>query len=116
VTLITVLVVATILLGLVFALVGAIMEFVFIESLRTGDVSIRRSWSDRWRQGLRLFGFRIAIGLPALGLFVGWLAVLFVAPCARLRMAVKSSNAITEQSCSTASSTISVATMWRYCL
>jgi hypothetical protein len=41
-------------------------------------VSIRRSWSDRWRQGLRLFGFRIAIGLPALGLFVGWLALLFV--------------------------------------
>jgi hypothetical protein len=76
--LVAVVVVAAIVLGIVFALVGAIMEFVFIESLRTGDVSLRRYWSERWRQGLRLFGFRIAIGIPALALFLGWLAILFV--------------------------------------
>lgn len=61
-----------------FAVVGAIMEFVFVESLRSGTVSIRRYWSRRWRQGLRLFGFRIAIGLPVLALGVGWLALFFV--------------------------------------
>ena len=78
VTLVVALVVAGLLLGALFALVGAIMEFVLIESLRTGEVSIRRYWSRRWRQGLRLFGFRIAIGLPAFALFAGWLALLVV--------------------------------------
>jgi len=79
VTLIVALVVAGVLLGALFALIGAIMEFVLIESLRTGEVSIRRYWSRRWRQGLRLFVFRVAIGLPILALVAGWLALL-VAP------------------------------------
>jgi len=61
-----------------FALIGAIMEFVLIESLRTGEVSLRRHWRRRWRQGLRLFGFRVAIGLPMIALFAGWLALLVV--------------------------------------
>lgn len=68
--------IAVVVLGLAFALVGAIMEFVFVESLRRGSVSIRRYWSDRWTQGLRLFGFRILIGLPVLAVTVGWLALL----------------------------------------
>jgi len=54
------------------------MEFVLIESLRTGEVTLRRHWRRRWRQGLRLFGFRIAIGLPMIALFAGWLALLIV--------------------------------------
>lgn len=61
-----------------FAFVGAVMEFVLIESLRTGEVSIRRYWRERWRQGLRLFGFRIVIGVPMLATVGGWLALLFV--------------------------------------
>lgn len=69
---------AIIVLALLFALVGAIMEFVLVESLRRGEVSMRRYWSERWRQGLRLFGFRIAIGLPVLALVVGWLALVLV--------------------------------------
>jgi hypothetical protein len=67
---------AIVLLALLFALVGAIMEFVFVESLRTGEVRIRRHWGNRWRQGLRLFGFRLAIGVPVVGLVVGWVALL----------------------------------------
>ena len=78
VTVIVALVVVGIVLGALFAVISAIMEFVLIESLRTGVVSIRRYWRARWRQGLRLFGFRIAIGLPALAIFVGWLAVLII--------------------------------------
>ena len=66
------------LLGGLFALIGAILEFVLVESLRTGEVSLRRYWRQRWRQGLRLFGFRIAIGVPVIVLFVGWLALLVV--------------------------------------
>ncbi|MFC5277799.1 hypothetical protein ACFPM1_03315 [Halorubrum rubrum] len=69
---------AGVLLGAVFAFVAAVMEFVLIESLRTGEVSIRRHWRRRWRQGLRLFGFRVAVGLPMLALVLGWLALVFV--------------------------------------
>lgn len=73
------LVVAAVLLAVVFGIVGAIMEFVLVESLRTRRVAIRRHWRNRWRQGLRLFVFRVAIGLPLLALFLGW-AALFLAP------------------------------------
>jgi len=50
-TLIVALVAAGILFGGLFALIGAIMEFVLIESLRTGEVTLRRHWRRRWRQG-----------------------------------------------------------------
>lgn len=78
VLLVVAVVAAGLLLGGLFALIGAILEFVLIESLRTGEVSLRRYWRQRWRQGLRLFGFRIAIGVPMIVLFVGWLAPLVV--------------------------------------
>ena len=55
------------LIGLLFALVGSVMEFVFVESLRNEEVTIRRYWGRRWRQGLRLFGFRVVIGLVVFG-------------------------------------------------
>jgi hypothetical protein len=77
-TLIAAIVAVAVGVWLLFAVVGAVMEFVFVESLRTGTVSIRRYWGERWRQGLRLFGFRVAIGLPVLAAFVGWLALFFV--------------------------------------
>ena len=78
VTIVAAIAVAAIAIGLVYSLVGAIMEFVFVESLRTGAVSIRRHWRRRWRQGLRLFGFRIAVGLPALAAVAGWIGLLAV--------------------------------------
>ncbi|WP_226008278.1 DUF7544 domain-containing protein [Natrinema salinisoli] len=78
VTLVVALIVAGLILGALLALIGAIMEFVLIESLRTGEVSIRRYWSQRWRQGLRLFGFRIAIGVPMFALVAGWFALTVV--------------------------------------
>lgn len=71
-------VVVAVLLALVFGLIGAIMEFIFIESLRSREVSIRQYWGARWRQGLRLFGFRVAISLPVLAVFLGWAALLFL--------------------------------------
>ena len=71
--------VAVVAIGIVllFAVVGAVMEFVFVESLRSGTVSIRRYWNEWWRRGLRLFGFRIAIGLPALAIGIGWIGLFF---------------------------------------
>ncbi|MFB6096765.1 MAG: hypothetical protein ABEJ74_05200 [Haloferacaceae archaeon] len=72
-------VVAAVVLLLLFALISAVMEFVFVESLRSGEVTIRRYWRRRWRQGLRLFGFRFVLFLPLLLLGLGFLA-LFVLP------------------------------------
>lgn len=71
---------AILLIALVFTLIGSIMEFVFVESLRSEKVTIRRYWSRRWRQGLRLFGFRLVIGFFVLGtvLLVGAIAYLFL--------------------------------------
>lgn len=48
------------------AAVGAIMEFVFYESLRERSVSVRAYWRKYWRKGLRLFAFRILLGLLVL--------------------------------------------------
>jgi len=63
-----------VLLVILFALVGSIMEFVLVESLRQEAVTVRRYWSRRWSQGLRLLGFRIGLGLAVLA----GLAVLLV--------------------------------------
>jgi hypothetical protein len=63
------------LLGLAFAFVGSVMEFVFVESLRNRTVTVRRYWGRRWRQGARLFGFRLVLGL-----FTAGAALLFAAP------------------------------------
>jgi hypothetical protein len=50
-----------------FLFVGSVMEFVFVESLRRETVRIRRYWRVRWRQGLRLFGFRALVGVVTFG-------------------------------------------------
>lgn len=72
-------IVAVLLLGLLFLLVGSIMEFVLIESLRQEEVTLRTYWSRRWRQGVRLFGFRLVIGLLVFG-SVAIVAALFLVP------------------------------------
>ncbi|APW99790.1 hypothetical protein CHINAEXTREME_19330 [Halobiforma lacisalsi AJ5] len=61
-----ILVVAAIVLWLVFSLISAIMEFVFLESLRSGEVRIRRFAGANLGRGLRLFGFRLVAGLVLL--------------------------------------------------
>lgn len=50
----------------IYLLVGSIMEFVLVESLRSDQVALRRFWARRWRQGLRLFGFRLLVGVIVL--------------------------------------------------
>ncbi|UTF53460.1 DUF7544 domain-containing protein [Natronosalvus rutilus] len=60
------LVVGLFLLWLLYVLVGSIMEFVFIESLRTEAVEVRRYTRSHLGDGLRLFGFRLALLLALL--------------------------------------------------
>lgn len=71
-------VVVVIILALLFGIIGAIMEFVFFESLRHENVELRRYWSDRWRQGVRLFLFRLVIAIPVILLILGWIALVVV--------------------------------------
>lgn len=59
-------------IGLVFVLIGSVMEFVFVESIRTRRVAVRETWRERWGQGVRLFVFRLVLGL----LFAGMIAAL----------------------------------------
>jgi len=70
---------AAALLALVGLFVGSVMEFVLVESLRRESVSVRRYWGRRWRQGVRLFGFRLVLALFVLG-GVGALAAAVVFP------------------------------------
>ncbi|WP_121823664.1 DUF7544 domain-containing protein [Halostella salina] len=58
---------AALLLGLLFLFVGSVMEFVLVESLRRESVSVRAYWGRRWRQGVRLFAFRLLLALFVLG-------------------------------------------------
>lgn len=57
--------------GLLYALVGSVMEFVFVESLRRQRVRIRDYVDQHFSRALGLFAFRVALGLlvalPALG-------------------------------------------------
>jgi len=62
-----VVVAAALLLGLLFLLVGSVTEFVLVESLRRESVSVRAYWGRRWRQGLRLFAFRLVLALFLVG-------------------------------------------------
>jgi hypothetical protein len=77
--LVAAIVVAALLFGLVLLFVGSVMEFVFVESLGTETPQVRAYWGRHWRRGLRLFGFRLGIGLLGLLLF-GGLALLAFAP------------------------------------
>ncbi len=59
-------VVLLVLLALVWSLLGAVMEFVLLVGLRDREVSIRDPFGANLRPGLRLFGFRLAVGLASL--------------------------------------------------
>jgi hypothetical protein len=52
--------------ALVWSLIGAVMEFVLVVGLRDREVSIREPFGANVRLGLRLFGFRLAVGLVSL--------------------------------------------------
>ncbi|SDJ85914.1 DUF7544 domain-containing protein [Natronorubrum texcoconense] len=52
-------------LWLLYAIISAVMQFVFIESLRTTEVHVRRYFSANFGNGLRLFLFRVGLLLVA---------------------------------------------------
>ena len=67
-------------LWLLFAILRAIMDFVFVESLRSSEVHIRRYGRANFGRALRLFGFRVGVGLLAfVPLAIGFFVVVFAA-------------------------------------
>lgn len=63
--------------GVVVAAIGAIMEFVFVESLSTDEVHVRRYARRYARKGLRLFAFRVLLGIGTILVLGGTTALLF---------------------------------------
>ena len=51
------------LLGLAFAILGAIMQFVLVDAVTAREVHVRRCVRERVGKGLRLFGFQLVVGL-----------------------------------------------------
>lgn len=66
-------------LALLFTFVGAVMEFVLVESLRTEQVRVRESFRRQFRKGLSLFAFQLVLGTAALAI-IGGAAFLLVVP------------------------------------
>lgn len=60
--------------ALLFMLIGSILQFVFVDCIRTGDVKIRESFSPRAGKGGRLFLFQIGLAV----LFLLLLAALII--------------------------------------
>lgn len=69
------LVAVALVVGLVFAYVASVMEFVFVEALVTREAVVRERFSARRWQGTRLFGFRLALFLLVAALVVGAIAL-----------------------------------------
>jgi hypothetical protein len=74
-------VVALVVLGLLFAFVAAVMEFVMYGALRTESVALRADVRRHLGRGARLFAFRIGLGLTTLVL-AGVLVGVVAAPAA----------------------------------
>ncbi len=70
-------IIALIVLGLM--LIGSVMEFIFVRSLSDETLAIRRYWREYWSAGLRLFGFRLVVGVITFGI-IGVLAAIALAP------------------------------------
>ncbi|EMA40041.1 DUF7544 domain-containing protein [Halobiforma nitratireducens] len=66
------------LLWLLLGLIGAIMEFVFLESLRSMEVRIRRFGKENLGRALQLFLFRIVAGILLALLIGGPIAVVLL--------------------------------------
>lgn len=63
-------------LGLAFAIIGAIMQFVLVDSVVAREVHLRQYFSDRVGSGLRLFGFQIVIGLVVAAIIAAFVVPL----------------------------------------
>ncbi|WP_284006894.1 DUF7544 domain-containing protein [Haloarcula pelagica] len=69
---------AVVVLALVFAYLGAVMEFALAQSLIDQEVHVRRYLRRHAGNGLWLFGFRVVLGVASLVVLISGLAALYV--------------------------------------
>ncbi|WP_435153550.1 DUF7544 domain-containing protein [Haladaptatus sp. DFWS20] len=74
-TLVIAIVAVAILLWMVFTFIGSLMEFAFVESLRSRKVHVRQYLRRYFGPGVRLFGFRLVVFTLVLLPIVGFLLV-----------------------------------------
>lgn len=74
------LVLALLVLLLVFGIVGAVMEFVLVEALRTEAARVRTPFRRYFRAGLSLFAFQVALFLAFIAIPLGALGLFVVLP------------------------------------
>ncbi|THE66069.1 hypothetical protein D8Y22_03860 [Salinadaptatus halalkaliphilus] len=70
--------VSLLVLWFVFRLIGGIMEFVFIESLRSNEVHVRRYFTANIGRGIRLFVFRLLVFVLAAAIVAVPLVYVFL--------------------------------------
>lgn len=68
-------IVIALVIALLWMLIGAAMQFVFVDMLRTGDIHIRRFFGDRFGKGVRLFLFQVVLTLI---LVLAMMALIFM--------------------------------------
>jgi MFS family permease len=71
---------AAVVLVLVFGILGAIMEFVLVEAIRTETARVREPFRRHLRDGLSLFAFQALLFVLLLGLPVGGYVLLLLWP------------------------------------
>ena len=70
-------VVVVLAIALVWMLIGATMQFVFVDMLSTGDIHIRRFFRERFGKGVRLFLFEIGITMAMVFAVMAFVLMLF---------------------------------------
>jgi hypothetical protein len=70
---------AVVAVGLALAVAGAVAEFVLVDGLVSSDVRLRRPFRDRLGPGVRLFAFRVGMGLLVAALVAAVVAVVVLA-------------------------------------
>ncbi len=65
-------------LGLCYTLIGAVMEFVLVDTLRAERVAVRQSFREQFRRGLSLFLFQLGLLALALAILGGFAVLVFL--------------------------------------
>jgi hypothetical protein len=68
---------AVLVIALVYILVSATMQFVFVDDLRTGDIRLRRFFRERFGKGIRLFLFQLGLLLLMILVLLALFALIF---------------------------------------
>ncbi len=75
-TVVVVLILVVLAIALIWWIIGTVMQFVFVDMLRTGDIHIRRFFGERVGKGVRLFLFEAALTLILILAMIAFILML----------------------------------------